>query len=57
MNNPSAPNKITWLAGLILGILGIIGNFAQVDYLTEYSFTLLLIGFIFLAVGTTFKGI
>ncbi|WP_373521839.1 hypothetical protein [Aquiflexum sp.] len=49
--------KITWIIGLICGILGIIGHFTQVQYLSEHSFTLLLIGFLALAVGTTFKGI
>jgi hypothetical protein len=57
MNNPSAPKKITWIIGLTCGILGIIGHFAQVQVLTQYSFTLLLVGFVVLAVGTTVKGI
>ena len=57
MNNPSAPKKITWIIGLICGILGIIGHFAQVQILTEHSYTLLLIGFLVLAIGTTVKGI
>lgn len=57
MNNPSAPKKITWILGLILGILGIIGHFAHIQFLSEHSFTLLLIGFVLLAVGTTVKGV
>ncbi|RKS95253.1 hypothetical protein BC952_0910 [Flavobacterium limicola] len=57
MNNPSAPKKITWIIGLACGILGIIGHFAQVQVLTEHSFTLLLIGFVVLALGTTVKGV
>lgn len=57
MNNPSAPKKITWIIGLILGILGIIGHFAKVQVLTEHSFTLLLIGFVVLALGTTVRGV
>lgn len=57
MNNPSAPKKVTWIIGLIFGILGIIGHFAHVQVLSEHSFTLLLVGFIVLAVGTTVKGI
>jgi hypothetical protein len=57
MNNPSAPKKITWIIGLICGILGIIGHFAHVQVLSEHSFTLLLVGFLVLAVGTTVKGI
>ena len=57
MNNPSAPKKITWIIGLIFGILGIIGHFADVHILKEYNYTLLLIGFVLLALGTTVKGI
>lgn len=54
---PSAPQKITWIIGLICGILGILGHFTQVEFITEYSFTLLLVGFIALALGTTLKGV
>ena len=54
---PSAPQKITWIIGMILGILGILGHFAQVDFISEYSFTLLMVGFIALALGTTLKGV
>ncbi len=57
MKNPSAPKKITWIIGLILGILGIIGHYARIDFLTEHNYILLLAGFIVLAVGTTFKGL
>ncbi|GAO29293.1 hypothetical protein [Geofilum rubicundum] len=57
MRNPSAPKKITWIIGIIAGILGIIGHYARVDFLTEHNYVLLLAGFIVLAVGTTFKGI
>ena len=57
MNNPSAPKKITWIIGLICGILGIIGHYADVQILKQYEYTLLLVGFIVLALGTTVKGI
>lgn len=57
MRNPSAPKKITWIIGIIFGVLGIIGHFARVDILTEHNFVLLLIGFVVLALGTIFKGI
>ncbi len=57
MKKPSAPKKITWIIGLISGVLGIIGHYARVDILTEHNYMLLLIGFIVLAVGTTFKGV
>ena len=57
MKNPSAPKKITWIIGIISGILGIIGHYAQVDILTQHNYILLLVGFIVLAVGTTLKGV
>lgn len=55
MKAPSAPNKITWIIGLICGILGIIGHFADIPTVTENHFILLLIGFVVLALGTTFR--
>jgi hypothetical protein len=57
MNNPSAPKKITWIIGLFCGILGIIGHFIDVQVLTEHNYTLLLVGFFVLAVGTTVKAV
>ena len=57
MKAPSSPKQITWIIGLITGFAGIIGHFAKVPLLTEYSFPLLLIGFLVLAAGTTFKDI
>lgn len=55
MNAPSSPKKITWIIGLVTGILGIIGHYVHVDVLSEYSYVLLLTGFIVLAAGTTLK--
>ena len=55
MAAPSTPKKITWIIGLVCGILGIIGHYVQVQVLTEYNYILLLFGFVVLAVGTSFK--
>jgi len=55
MKAPSAPQKVTWIIGLTSGILGIIGHYANVQILTEYNYMLLLIGFVALALGTTFR--
>ncbi|MBC7487971.1 MAG: hypothetical protein H7282_14615 [Cytophagaceae bacterium] len=52
---PSAPKKITWILGLTCGILGIVGHYASVSFLTEYNYVLLLVGFVVLAIGTTFR--
>ena len=55
MSAPSAPKKITWILGLVLGILGIVGHYTNVPTLTQYNYQLLLAGFILLAAGTSFK--
>lgn len=57
MKAPSAPKKITWAIGLISGILGIIGYNVHAQILTEYNYPLLVIGFLVLAAGTTFKDV
>jgi len=52
---PSAPSKYVWILGLILGISGIIGHYVNVELLSAYNYTLLLAGFVLLAIGTSFK--
>jgi hypothetical protein len=52
---PSAPSQLIWILGMLLGILGIIGHFTSVDFLTTYNYWLLFAGFVLLALGTTFK--
>lgn len=55
---PSAPKKIIWIIALVAGILGIIGKYTSaVSELSANSFSLLLVGFVLLALGTTFKEI
>ena len=57
MKVPSAPQQITWIIGLVCGIAGIIGHYINAPFITEHNYVLLLIGFVALALGTTFKGI
>ncbi len=52
---PSAPNKGLWIAAIIIGLLGILVHFVPVDGLSKYNFELLLVGFILLAIGTTYR--
>lgn len=54
---PSAPNKVLWILALIFGILGIFAHFFPIDILSSYNYEMLLIGFVLLAVGTTFRGV
>lgn len=53
---PSAPKKTLWIIALILGILGIVGHFVHIQYISQYSFELLFGGFVLLALGTTLRG-
>lgn len=54
---PSAPNKGLWLVAAIIGILGIIVHYVQVNQLSQYSFEMVLIGFVLLVIGTTYRRI
>lgn len=54
---PSSPKKLIWIIALVIGILGIIGHFATIQYASQYNYELLLGGFVLLALGTTFKDI
>jgi membrane-associated PAP2 superfamily phosphatase len=54
---PSAPSRVVWIIGLILGIIGIIGHFVTGDFFTTYNYWFLVAGFVLLALGTTFKEI
>ena len=53
---PSRPKTTVWLIGIIAGLLGIIGHYAIAPVITEYNYELLLVGFVALALGTSFKG-
>jgi hypothetical protein len=41
---------------LIIGVLEIVGHFAHIEFITQYSFDLLMGGFVLLAIGTILKG-
>jgi len=54
-SNPSAPNKTLWVIAVILGVVGILLHYVHVDQLSEYNYEMLMIGFLLLFVGTTFR--
>ena len=54
---PSAPNQIIWIVALIIGFLGILGHYMSIDILSKYNFEMLLIGFVLLVFGTSFRRI
>lgn len=54
---PSAPNQIVWIVALIVGFLGILGHYTDIDILSKYNYEMLLIGFILLVIGTVYRKI
>ena len=52
---PSAPNQVVWVIALIVGFLGILGHYTQIDVLSKYNYEMLLIGFILLVIGTVYR--
>ena len=52
---PSAPNQIVWVLALIIGFLGILGHYTNINILSKYNYEMLLIGFILLAIGTAYR--
>ena len=52
---PNAPTKVLWSIGLIAGILGIIGHFTKVEFVSPNAYWFVFAGFVILAIGTTFK--
>ena len=57
MKHLSAPKNITWWIALILAVLGIIGNFASVPFLSQFSFWLVVASAALLLLATRVKGL
>jgi len=57
MKHLSAPKNITWWIALILTVLGIIGYFANVQFLSQHSFWFVLASAVLLLITTRFKGL
>jgi len=53
----SPPKQVTWLVALLLGVLGIVANYADLGVFTENKFWLVVIGFVLLILGTFLRGL
>lgn len=56
-SNSSAPKNITWWIALILAVLGIIGKFASVPFLSQYAFWFVLASAVLLLIATRFRNL
>lgn len=55
--NLSSPKEITWWIAVILGVLGILSHFMVLSFFSTFSFWLVAIGFILLALATYFRNL
>ena len=55
--NLSAPKQITWLIAVIVGVLGILGKFVAIPFISAYAFWLVVVAFLILVVGTFMDGV
>ena len=55
--NLSAPKKITWWIAVILGVLGILGTFVSLPFVSANAFWFVAVGFILLALATFLKNL
>lgn len=54
---PTAPNRVLWLIAIIVGILGVLAQYVAMGELSAYANEMILIAFVLLAIGTSFRGI
>jgi hypothetical protein len=57
MNNLSAPKKTTFALAAILALVGLIGKFAAIPFVSQYAFFILLAAFVILFLGCLLKGL
>lgn len=53
----SSPKVTTFWIAVVLAALGLIGTLFTVQFLSDYAFWLVFVGFVVLALGNLYKGI
>lgn len=53
----NAPKQITFWISVVLALLGLLGNAGVIGALAGFSFWLVLVGFVLLALGTMLEGL
>ncbi|MCA9732733.1 MAG: hypothetical protein H6696_06870 [Deferribacteres bacterium] len=52
----NAPKQNVWIVSVILGVLGLVGKFVAIPFVTAYAFWFVFVGFVLLALGAFVKG-
>jgi hypothetical protein len=55
--NLNAPKQITWWIAVVLGVVGIIGSFVAIPFISAYAFWFVAIAFVLLALATALSGL
>jgi hypothetical protein len=53
----SAPKQLTWIIAVVLGVLGLLGNFITIPFISGIAFWLVFLGFAVFAVATFIDGL
>lgn len=53
----SPPKNTTWMLATLLGLLGILGKYVELPFVSANSFWLVTAGFILLVLATLLKGL
>jgi hypothetical protein len=54
--NLNAPTKNWWWISVILAVIGVIGYFVAIPFVSVYAFWIVTVGFVLLALSTVVKG-
>lgn len=52
----SAPKKTTFWVATILAVLGLVGSFVSIPFVSQYDFWFVVVGFVILWLGNFMKG-
>ncbi len=53
----NAPTQNVWLIAVIVGVLGIVGTFVAIPFVSVYAFWFVVVGFALLVLSTLLKGL
>lgn len=51
----SPPTQVAWIISLVVGILGIVGYFVAIPFISVYAFWLVVVAFALLVLATLLK--
>jgi len=52
----NAPKQVTWWIAVVLGVLGLIGTFVAIPFVSGYAFWFVFVAFLLLALATFLEG-